>query len=162
MERPHRTRNHIANEGVGQNRYNSYKNAIKRYHMAMEQGFYLEAVAIMESIIADRLESRLGELTQAEVTFGNLGSLREELLNAEEGALETNPILVKLYNKILSDWAGKRNKALHQIVKINNAEEKDWDNFLAESKIAAEEGMQYFRLLNKELSKERRNNSKQT
>jgi hypothetical protein len=94
----------------------------------------------------------------AEVEFGTLSTLRNKLLSAPSGKLETNPKLERLFNQILSDWAGKRNKALHGIVKISKDQAKDWETFLVQAKKAAEEGRKYFNKLNNELKKERRNN----
>jgi hypothetical protein len=62
MAQSHKTRNHIGLAGVAQNRHEIYVKAFEHYSLAMDQGFYLEAIAIIESIIADRMESRLGEL----------------------------------------------------------------------------------------------------
>lgn len=158
MVKEHKIRNHIGNEGVAQNRYEIYKHAMSRYKLAFEQGFYFEAVAIMESVIADRMESRIGELTNTEVSFDTLSNLRDRLIGKKDKytKIETNEDLEKLYNKIVSDWAGKRNKALHQVVKISIKEPKDWETTLSKAKEAAEEGKKYFNELNKLLKRERK------
>lgn len=156
--KPKKIRNHIANEGVAANREELYRRAIRRYNTAMEQGFYFEAIAIMESIIADRMESRIGELTQEPVPFNTLGNLRDRLNGKKDEfpRIETNEDLSKLYNKVVSVWAGKRNAALHQIVKISMEEPKDWTEFLTDAKEAAKEGRKIFQELNNLLQKDRR------
>ena len=156
--KPQKIRNHIGNQGVAQNRYEIYKQAMSRYNLAMKEGFYFEAVAIMESLIADRMESRIGELTNQQVIFDTLGNLRDQLNGKPDyyPRIETNEELIKVYNKVVSDWAGKRNKALHQIVKISIKEPKDWTVFLTEAKKAAEEGKTHFNELNKLLKRERK------
>ncbi len=162
MTKPHKVRNHILNDGVAENRYEIYKKAIEKYNLAFEKGFYFEAIAIVESLIADRMESRLGELSKEEVEFNTLSNLKDRL-NGKTNKyprLEDNIELINTYNKIVSDWAGKRNKALHQIAKISMAESKDWDEFNLEAKSTAEEGKKWFYLLNKLIQKERRNNKK--
>ena len=59
MSKENKTRNHIGNKGVGQNRDEVFKQAIKQYKKAKENGFYLEAIAICESLITDRMEAEL-------------------------------------------------------------------------------------------------------
>lgn len=158
MVKKHKIRNHTGNEGIAENRYEIYKHAMSRYKLAFEQGFYFEAVAIMESVIADRMESRIGELTNTEVNFDTLSNLRDKLNGKKDKypTIEPNQELQKLYNKIVSDWAGKRNKALHQIVKISIKEPKDWQTTLTKAKEAAEEGKKYFKELDKILKRERK------
>ncbi len=158
MAKNHKIRNHIGEDGVAQNRYEIYKNAMSRYKLAFEKGFYFEAVAIMESVIADRMESRIGELTKTEVGFDTLSNLRDKLNGKKDKyqKIETNVDLEKLYNKIVSDWAGKRNRALHQVVKISIKEPKDWETTLSDAKIAAEEGKKHLNELNKLLKRERK------
>ena len=53
----------------GQERNEIIKAAISRYNTAIEHSFFLEATALMESLISDRLESRLGELIKTPVSF---------------------------------------------------------------------------------------------
>ncbi|MFT5915887.1 MAG: hypothetical protein ACJAWV_001955 [Flammeovirgaceae bacterium] len=102
-----KTRNHIGNEGVSKNRYELYQLAFKQFDKAIEAGFYLEAVTIIESIIADRMESRIGQLTEEPFIFGTLGSNRK-ILNGlgDFPKIEFVPELERLYNKIVSNWVG--------------------------------------------------------
>jgi len=44
----------------GINRYEIIKSAISRFNKAVEHSFFLEATALIESLICDRLESRIG------------------------------------------------------------------------------------------------------
>lgn len=152
----HKKRDHIATQGVAKNRSEIYKKALKKYKVSIEQGFYIEATAICESLITDRMESRIGELCKKDVYFGNLGELKKVLVNY----LETDEGLLEIYKYILDKWAPKRNKIIHQIVKISQAGKKDWDKFMAEAKQTAEEGMAIFRELDKLLTKVRKNTKK--
>lgn len=63
----------------GIDRYEIIKSAISRFKTAIEHSFFLEATALIESLICDRLESRIGELTQKSVEFGTLGDLLKKL-----------------------------------------------------------------------------------
>lgn len=56
-----------------------YKNAFSRINLAMEQGFHLEAISLIESLVSDRLESRLSFLKQKDFSFEPLGSLIKEI-----------------------------------------------------------------------------------
>ena len=151
MSKENKTRNHIGNKGVGQNRDEVFKQAIKQYKKAKENGFYLEAIAICESLITDRMESRIGELTKREVKFGMLRNLKDILMDY----IETDSDLIKIYDEILNKWAPKRNIAIHQAVKISKKEEKKWDKYIKDSEQTAKEGMDYFRQLDKSINKHR-------
>ncbi len=59
------------------------KLAISRYTTANEHSFFLEAAALIESLICDRLERRIGELTNKPVEFGTLGDLLKKLKKIE-------------------------------------------------------------------------------
>lgn len=54
-----RTREIADNPQKGKIRYDLYKAVIHRYKEAMEKGFFLEAITLMESLISDRLESAI-------------------------------------------------------------------------------------------------------
>ena len=154
MAQTHKTRDNVGTPGVAQNRFEIFKEVISRYNQSMQDQYYLEAIALCESLITDRMESRLGELKNADVEFGTLSNLKDQLLGFKGyPKLETDAILEKLYNKICSTWAGERNKAIHQSAKISKASTKDWNAFLSEAKKTAEDGMKYFRELDKQLTK---------
>lgn len=145
-----KTRNHIGNEGVGENRNELYQLAFSQFNKAMDEGFYLEAVSIIESVIADRMESRIGQLTGKDVEFGTLSKNRDVLNGSKKHEkIEFAQELIDLYNKIVSVWAGKRNEALHRIVKISTQEAKDYDEFLEKAKETAVEGRAIFNELKK-------------
>ncbi|MBK8182926.1 MAG: hypothetical protein IPK63_08495 [Candidatus Competibacteraceae bacterium] len=48
-----------ADNNIGITRYQLYKRAYAKINESIKQGFYLEAISIIESLISDRLESRL-------------------------------------------------------------------------------------------------------
>lgn len=75
MTDPKKIRNKSSNPGVARNREVIYREVIERYNKAMADGFYLEAICLTESLICDRLESRLEEIKQTEILFDVLGSL---------------------------------------------------------------------------------------
>lgn len=75
----------------GQERYEIIKAAISRYNTAIEHLFFLEATALMESLISDRLESRLGELKKEQISFDTIGNLLNALRK-----IETDIVLKRL------------------------------------------------------------------
>jgi hypothetical protein len=135
----------------GIDKYEIMKSAISRFNTAIEHSFFLEATALIESLICDRLESRIGELTHKPVEFGTLGDLLKKLNN-----IETDVELKTITNKILYQWAGKRNIVIHQAVKIEVGKKKDWNDYLSFSKSTAKEGRKAFDDYNKRLKKLRR------
>jgi hypothetical protein len=127
------------------------KSAISRFNIAIEHFFFLEATALIESLICDRLESRIGELTHKSVEFGTLGDLLKKL-----NIIETDVELKNIMNNVLYQWAGKRNIVIHQAAKIELGKKKDWNDYLRLAESTAKEGRKAFDNYNKQLQKIRR------
>lgn len=125
--------------------------AISRFNTAIEHSFFLEATALIESLICDRLESRIGELTDKSVEFGTLGDLLKKL-----NTIESDVELKYIMNNILYKWAGKRNVVVHQAAKIELGKKKDWNEYLRLAKLTAIEGRKAFDNYNNQLNKFRR------
>lgn len=127
------------NKKVGQQRYRTYKAAIDRIKISIEKGFYLEAISLCESLITDRLESRLNYLTKSDnYAFETLGKLQIEIRNKE-----TNQELIKMMIPNSGDfdiWRNKRNQALHAMAKIADGDKREWENKLEECKTIALKG----------------------
>ncbi len=135
----------------GIDRYEIIKLAMSRFNTAIEHSFFLEATALIESLICDRLESRIGELTDKSVEFGTLGDLLKKL-----NTIESDVELKYIMNNILYKWAGKRNIVVHQAAKIELGKKKDWNEYLRLAKLTAIEGRKAFDNYNKQLHKLRR------
>jgi len=135
----------------GMVRYELIKSALSQFNNALEQFFFLEATSLIESLICGRLESRIGELTMEQVTFGNLGGLLKKLY-----IIETDAELKSILNKIINDWAGKRNIVIHQAAKIELSIPKDWNANLRFAESTAKAGRKAFDVYNKQLEKLRR------
>jgi hypothetical protein len=54
----------VHGDGLGDRRYYRYCAAFDRADRAMQDGYYLEAITLLDSLIFDRLSSRLYHLTQ--------------------------------------------------------------------------------------------------
>ena len=127
---------------------------MSRFNLAIEQSFFLEATALIESLICDRLESRIGELTMKPVEFGTIADLLKKL-----NKIETDVELKNIMNKVLYQWSGKRNIVIHQASKIELNKNKDWNEFLSLASSTAKEGSKAFNNYNKQLQKLRRQKS---
>lgn len=153
------------NPNVGSARHSIYKDAIDRYHMAMDSGFYIEAISLMESLISDRIESLLNACAErkntddskrTEYSYQPLGSLVASALKAED--IRNYQPMVEEVNKI-KDWKTKRNGAIHEMAKLSDTKiGQPFSEKYANLKCVAEEGYRLFRELDKELMAGRKNN----
>lgn len=138
----------------GKERYEIIKSAVSRYNIAIEHSFFLEATALIESLICDRLESRLGELKKEPVSFDTIGNLLDALRK-----IETDIVLKEIMNKQINNWCGNRNIIIHQAAKIELGKKKDWNDFLRLAESTAKEGRKAFDNYNQQLQKLRRSKS---
>ena len=122
----------------------SYKEAWSRIKKAQEQGFYLEAVTLQESIITDRLISYLvgvGAVERA-VELHKYPSFAQLLKKWK--VQNPNPIDIQDYKDLQAEvdkWRVQRNNVVHGMVKSHpgTATDKVLD-FLEEAKSTAERG----------------------
>jgi hypothetical protein len=139
----------------GIDRYEIIKSVMSRYNTAVEHGFFLEATALIESLICDRLESRLGELIKIPTELNTIGILLKKL-----NTKEIDPILKQIMNTQLQSWCGERNKTIHQAAKIELGKKKDFNEFIRMSEKTAKMGRKSFDEYNKQLQKIRRHKNK--
>src|SRR5207253_1609620 len=81
---------------------------------AIKENYPCEAIAIIESVITDRLESRLSYLERTNVGFETLGPLIQRL-----NRIETDTELRNMLGH-LDGWRERRNVAIHELVKIES------------------------------------------
>lgn len=134
----------------GKERYEIIKAAISRYNTAIEHSFFIEATALMESLISDRLESRLGELIKKPVPIDTIGNLLYALRK-----IETDSVLNEIMNKQINIWCGNRNAVIHQAAKIELGKKKEWIEFIKQAEKTAKDGRKIFDTYNKQLKKHR-------
>ena len=147
---PVRAINHGEGADAGRHRQSLYQRCIAQYNEALGAEFYIEAVAIVESLLCDRLESRLAALHGQEENkrrFSTLGRVACELKGQRLGEpADTRGI----YGEI-SKWASQRNKVIHQLVKLEEGEIPNWDDRYKQARRTAEAGMDLFRRLDRVL-----------
>lgn len=108
---------------------------MSQYNKAVESGFYFEATTLIESLICDRLESRLGEYTMDDVKFNTLGRLRDELIK-----IETDDVLRALIDLDVKKWADKRNVTVHEAAKIDVDNHRTWEEVVKRAEDCAVKG----------------------
>ena len=148
----------INEAGVGKARQERYKATISRYKESLKNGYYVEALALMESLICDRLESILNELDHTtKHSFQTTGGLAR-ILKRKNLSQEWNDIIHDIFV-----WLNARNHAVHELAKITGDLSVTFDEDYKRLKKMAEEGYEIFQLLNNYIRKYRtaKNNSKQ-
>lgn len=127
-------------------RYHLYRMAYGRISEAMDAGFYLEAITLIESIATDRLESRLSFLTGTNRGFENLGPLITSMRKHEQ-----DPALRALVDKDLDAWREMRNASLHEMPKLAAGDSSTWEDRTLFLSIVAIEGLDILRQLSKQI-----------
>src|SRR4051812_30296289 len=89
--------------GIGVHRYQLYRRAWERVQQSADAGYFLEAITLLESLLADRLESRASFLTGKNEGFSTLGKLIAIFRNHE-----SVPEFRALVERI-DDWRRRRN-----------------------------------------------------
>lgn len=95
-------------------KYDAYQEAFARIKAANESNFFLEAVAIQEAIISDRLKSHLGHLgilpKKKHPTLHDLVKAWKREIQGKTAVLE-----IKLADEV-DQWRVLRNQAVHGLV----------------------------------------------
>ena len=150
---PPKIRATINSDGVGEHRHNLYSYVLGKINDAIEQGYYIEAITLLESIIADRLESLCNEISNSNVySYNMLG----RLINAAKQYIiseQWQPTLNKL-----DEWRKQRNHAIHEMAKIEQNDTTNFKDRYASCKIYAENGKTLFREIDNQIRKYRKIN----
>lgn len=138
--------NKTVDNNVGEFRREIYQKTIEHINKAREAGFYLEVVTLSESLIADRLESRISILLNKDYGFKNLGVLIKTIIT-----YETDEELKKLVETELEEWRKLRNMVIHEMVKIEVGNTSSWDDRCVELPEVANKGFNLFRKIDKRI-----------
>jgi hypothetical protein len=136
-------------------KHEAYREAWLRIRLAQENGFFLEAITIQESIISDRLTSYLTSLTASKPKAKTLSDLiRQWRAEVSKSSSETSSVdLIDAVN----EWRKLRNDAVHAIVKSDSDQTTQSINlFLEKAKKAAEQGERLAREVTDWCRKEKR------
>ena len=98
-------------------RYYTYRAVIERYQQAFQDKYYIECISLMESIIADRLESLANQISSSRnFSYKTLEKLLEFLRGKNQHNLLNDELLCCL-DEIYS-WKDDRNIAIHEMAKL--------------------------------------------
>ena len=96
----------------GKFKYELIRSAQKKVDRAIESGFHIEATALLESLIADRIESSIehkaGEIQKVQ----NLGPLIKNAVS--------HGIIQEDFAADIRKWSNNRAKVVHEMVKVTN------------------------------------------
>ena len=123
-------------------RWQFYARAFSRINEAIKKKFYLEAITLEESIMSDRLESRLdvvkAEKPQEYKTLGKLiGAMKDKNINT------LNQEQFQLLEEVNEWYSNGRCLLLHEMVKFNSLyENMHWQERYDSAKEVAIKGKQ--------------------
>jgi hypothetical protein len=112
--------------GIGTHRYGLYRAAWQRVNQATEAGYHLEAIALLESLLSDRMESRASYLTGKNHGYSMLGDL-VRLFETHERVEDFSALVERI-----DSWRRRRNRALHEMVKFAQGEFPTWEQQTAD------------------------------
>lgn len=144
--------NHGRGTSVAKARQELYRKCAGRVRLCMQQHFYLEAITLIESMIADRLESRYAALnldSPGHRLIGTIGAAfqpNHKLGRAGLSNQETDLLLLGSYDRVRK-WTQGRNECLHEMVKFTEEDTRSWSEKYATAKSVAREGWSCFREL---------------
>ena len=113
-----------------------FRKAFSRIEKSISRGFHLEAIAIIESLICDRLETSVTAITGESTGVKNLGPLLK--------ILEKLPEFPEVLVAEIDLWRSDRNLVMHRMVKITSEEVFNWQSRMKFARATAIEG---FRLV---------------
>ncbi len=110
-----------------------YHHAYSRVNKAIARGFHIEAIAILESLMCDRLENLLQAINpESKVELGSLG----KLYNSVNKEVEIPVLLLA----DLKHWNKARGQVIHQLVKISDVDAVNWRDRMAFARKTSREG----------------------
>lgn len=110
-----------------------YHRAYSRVNKSTARGFHIEAIAILESLMCDRLENLLQAINpESKVELGSLG----KLYNSVNKEVEIPVLLLA----DLKQWNKARGQVIHQLVKISDVEAVNWRGRMAFARKTSREG----------------------
>lgn len=136
--------------GLGNRRYERYCAAFDWVEHCVKAGYFLEAIAVLDSLIWDRLSSRLGHLKDKPVDLHkNCGVLCSELIgDSATGGCERDGGFRNVIGQI-KYWLIRRNDAVHATAKVFRADasEEDFSAILKSHRQTALDGVIYLQAL---------------
>ena len=101
---------------------------------SLENGYWIEAISIAESLMSDRIESYF-EKHHEKRRITTLGTWSYELMKSKRLPKKE----VDLFERVF-EWSQERNKATHELVKVSERHKADWDERISDCMKVASEG----------------------
>ena len=121
------------------------KAANKRIKSCIKSGHHLEAIALLESLIADRLEAGLSRKKEGKQLMNTLGPLLNESLRSQ--------LISDDFCEEIRNWSRERNKVLHEMVKVRELSSGNWRQRMKHARSLAIEGLKIYEKLAPEIKK---------
>lgn len=119
-----------------------FRQVFSRINAAQQQGFYLEAITLVESLVTDRLEGRLSFLLGQDFSFKTLGAVIDKARTHE-----ADGVLNSIISSRLDNWRVARNKSLHEMAKIAAGDTRTWEDRTKGLIPICEEGVRILRAI---------------
>jgi hypothetical protein len=123
------TRGSAGGNELGNRRYKRYCDAFDWIMKCVDGGYHLEAIAILDSLLWDRLSSRLGHVTGKPVDSSLAsGRVCRDLVGSDRKGTgcEQDPKFRQAIRRI-QKWVRRRNEAMHATAKILHSESSPKD-----------------------------------
>lgn len=130
---------------IGADRSNLFSKVIDRINDSISNGYFLEAIALLESLITDRLESRLSFILSKNVGVGFVSIVK---LTNDIKANELQDEVRSICDDIRL-WIKDRNTCIHQVAKIDINKNQSWGRQMEFCKSTADKGLILFRKVDK-------------
>lgn len=125
----------------GKFKFELIKSARKRVDRAIQSGFNIEATALLESLIADRIESAIENKTGEVQKVQNLGRL---VTNAISQGIISEDLAAEIRN-----WSKSRAKVIHEMVKVTSENPGSWRERMTFARQLAREGIEILKKVEK-------------
>lgn len=156
------SKNHVIakkNSERGLERHKLFKDAISRAQLAIQEGFYVEAISIIESLLATRIESYLSYLEGRPVRFVTIGKRLQDRLQKTHGF---DSKILDLFQNAILPWAEERHVAIHELAKLADDKSPTFSERYARLKQTAFHGEQLRKKLFSLVAKIRNENAKKS
>ena len=140
------------NPNVGGVRHDAYTLVIQRYQQAFQDGYYIECISLMESIITDRMESLANEISSSrKYSYKTMEKLLD-YLKGENQKDFLNDIILQCLDGI-GMWKNGRNTAIHEMAKLPDDLTESFQTRYNRLETLAIEGYKLFRELDNGIRK---------
>ena len=128
------------------------KEAYARLERSKRIGAHIESIAIIETLMSERLETLESIKLGAPSKVNTLGKLLEIIKKYDALSPELHENLVS--------WSKSRNLAIHRLVKITNADEVSWQSRMVFIRQTSKEGQVLLKELKKQIDRILRENKR--